>query len=704
MSPTPTSGSALDDTPGGPASTMPSLSGVARTVRPAAVGLVVFAAVLSLVSLLLDVAAPAAGPGPALGRGFGAIYTIAGLVIAVCALVVARHDPRQRFGWTLLAVAVVWVLDGVSQSYVRFAIRADEALTGANLALWFLTRFGAVLPLGIAVLLLIFPTGRFLPGWAGRVGIGALGGLVVGVALVILSPLPGPPGVADLPPQVDLDFLALTPLEAAAGALLPVSRVLTLGGVLVAMATPVIRYRRTGGTDRDRMRWLVWAVLVMALSLVVAAVADLGPAVDAVVVAVALLPVVAMTVGVVRPAVVSVQDLLARTLVLGAVALSLLGLDLLVVALLSEVFGGLGQRQLVTAVLLVTALGYGPLRRRLHRLVQARILGSRGNRYDVVAGLAASLESVKDGPGQLGEIARAVADAFGVGYVCVEVDRSQGERMSATHGDRPAEVRTLPITYRGTPVGRLVLPARGLRSRLSSKDEQLLGDLIRQAATAVRTASLAEELQASRERLVTAREEERRRIRRDLHDGLGPVMAGVVYQLETARLLVPRDPDQATAVLGRLSGHVQDVVTDVRRIVHELRPPALDDRGLLGAVAQLAEVQPLPVQVDAEPLTGLPAAVEVAVYRIVAESLTNVVRHAAAGSARVCLRRTANELVVEVADDGAGIGEQVQAGVGLISVRERAAELGGRAEVSCPPAGGTLVRVVFPLDGAGTEE
>ena len=103
-------------------------------------------------------------------------------------------------------------------------------------------------------------------------------------------------------------------------------------------------------------------------------------------------------------------------------------------------------------------------------------------------------------------------------------------------------MRTLPITYRDTVVGRLVLPVRGLRSRLSAKDEKLLGDLVRQAATAARTSSLAEELQASRERLVNAREEERRRIRRDLHDGLGPVMAGVVYQLETARLLVDRSP------------------------------------------------------------------------------------------------------------------------------------------------------------------
>jgi signal transduction histidine kinase len=180
-------------------------------------------------------------------------------------------------------------------------------------------------------------------------------------------------------------------------------------------------------------------------------------------------------------------------------------------------------------------------------------------------------------------------------------------------------------------------------------------------------------------------------------------MAGVVYQLETARFLVDADPDRATAQLDTVRDHVQEIVADVRRLVHELRPPALDDRGLVGAVRQLAETQPLPIEVDAAPLGALPAAVEVAAYRIVSEALTNVARHAEAGAAEVHLRRTATELLVEVTDDGVGIGRDVQTGVGLLSVRERAAELGGRTDVSCPPSGGTVVRAVLPLDTTGED-
>jgi signal transduction histidine kinase len=150
-----------------------------------------------------------------------------------------------------------------------------------------------------------------------------------------------------------------------------------------------------------------------------------------------------------------------------------------------------------------------------------------------------------------------------------------------------------------------------------------------------------------------------------------------------------------------LSGHVQDVVADVRRLVHDLRPPALDDRGLVGALAQQAERMTgsggPTVSVDAPDLGVLPAAVEVAAFRVASEALTNVTRHALASHVVVRLQRDDRDLLVEIADDGTGIDPDAQAGVGLVSLRERAAELGGRSEVVCPAAGGTVVRAWLPL-------
>jgi signal transduction histidine kinase len=240
---------------------------------------------------------------------------------------------------------------------------------------------------------------------------------------------------------------------------------------------------------------------------------------------------------------------------------------------------------------------------------------------------------------------------------------------------------------------------------LSRRDQGLLVDLVRQAAIAIRASLLADELQESRERLVLGREDDRRRIRRDLHDGLGPALGGVAMRLDAAGNAVVSDPGRARELVRLARTEVRDALDDVRRLVHDLRPPALDDLGLRAALEQQAERMRshVDVRVSADGLAVLPAAVEVAAYRIVSEALTNVAKHAEAGRCEVGLVGEGAALVVEVRDDGIGIGEDVSAGVGLLSLRERAEELGGRCEVSCPEDGGTLVRAWLPL-GAVQQE
>ena len=267
-------------------------------------------------------------------------------------------------------------------------------------------------------------------------------------------------------------------------------------------------------------------------------------------------------------------------------------------------------------------------------------------------------------------------------------------------------MQEIGIDYHGEPVGRLVLPRQGVRAMLSRRDQALLVDLVRQAAIAVRSTTLARELQESRERLVLAREEDRRRIRRDLHDGLGPVLGGVAMRLDAAGNAVETDPESARRLIRQSRTEIREALDDVRRLVHGLRPPALDDLGLLAAIRQQAEraSSELRVDVDADGLGVLPAAVEVAAYRIVSESLANVVRHA--GASRCVIRLEPGETMLEIVvrDDGRGIAEDVVAGVGLLSLRERAEELGGQTEVTCPESGGTQVRAWLPYGRTPTEQ
>jgi len=210
------------------------------------------------------------------------------------------------------------------------------------------------------------------------------------------------------------------------------------------------------------------------------------------------------------------------------------------------------------------------------------------------------------------------------------------------------------------------------------------------------------ELQRSRESLINTREEERRRLRRDLHDGVGPQLAALMLQLETASDLVSDNP-QASALMAKLSKHARQIVSDVRRSVHALRPPALDELGLLEALReQASNYSPAGLRVSVrycQELSELPAAVEVACYRIVQEALTNVVRHARASqcSIRIRLDEEARTLIVEVQDDGRGIKDEDRQGVGMISMRKRSEELGGRCTVKAMAGGGTLIRALLPL-------
>lgn len=213
---------------------------------------------------------------------------------------------------------------------------------------------------------------------------------------------------------------------------------------------------------------------------------------------------------------------------------------------------------------------------------------------------------------------------------------------------------------------------------------------------------LTSDLQQSRTRLITAREEERRRLRRDLHDGLGPTLASLTFKIDAARNLLRQDSERADHLLASVSQQAQQAITDIRRLVYDLRPPALDELGLLSALREQAassQHRGLQIIVDApESLPPLSAAVEVATYRIAQEALTNIMRHA---EARQCLLRLdlhESRLILHVSDDGKGIAPGHHIGVGLLAMQERASELGGRCIITRSPSGGTMIQVSLPLD------
>ncbi|TFV65932.1 UNVERIFIED_ORG: sensor histidine kinase [Bacillus sp. AZ43] len=677
---------------------VPALGWVAAAATVAAVGA---SAVLDAITPASARAAAEAGPGWMIG--------LSGLLLAVPGGLLVQRAPRNAVSWVVAGTGLFWAVDALASSWLTYAVQSDPPLPGASLSFWFVGRVGAWLLLGLPLLLLLYPDGRLPSGRWRTVSLTALACSALLPVLLLITPSKiadrragtGTPAAYD---RLDLDLTSLPLPEELLLPLLQVAFPLVALGILLPLAVVGHRLRAASGDDRRRMRWLLWAGVVDALVMLAALVFPSSTASLDLAVAVGLTG-LAVTIGILRPRAFDIDRLLGRTLVYGGLAAGVVVVDLGVLAAAGALLGNrFGEQNALVVTLVVVACVYVPLRAALWRIVRRWVLGEREDPYRVVAGLAERLERSGGAEEQLTAVAATVAQAFRSPYVGVEVEFARGDRLVAEHGRRPAEVQSLPIAYRGEEVGRLLLPTQGVRAQLVGGDERLLADVVRQAAAAARADSLAAQLQASREQLVAAREEERRRLRRDLHDGLGPSLGAVVLRIDTARNLAATDPDGADRVLRQARDDVAAALADVRRLVHDLRPPALDDLGLAGAVRQQAERLLAPrtaVTVAAgRGVDDLPAAVEVAGYRIASEALVNVARHAAASAVAVELVRDGDgALVVTVADDGVGIPAEAPAGVGLVSLRERAAELGGRCTVECPPDGGTVVRAVLPVDG-----
>jgi signal transduction histidine kinase len=331
--------------------------------------------------------------------------------------------------------------------------------------------------------------------------------------------------------------------------------------------------------------------------------------------------------------------------------------------------------------------------------------GDRGEPYMVISRLGRQLEGTLAPDAVLPAIVETVAQALRLPYTAIALRQDAGFRIAAAVGAPAGTLLRIPLIYQGDTVGEFLLGPRPGEGSFSQSDRRLLDDLARQAGVAASAVRLTADLRHSRERLVTAREEERRRLRRDLHDGLGPALASVTLMADAARNLLAPDPTASADLLLKLKAEAQAATAEIRRVVYALRPPALDELGLASALqeqaAQYSQGGLLVTVSVPECLPPLPAAVEVAAYRIAQEALTNVLRHARARLCTVCLALD-DGLWLEITDDGQGLNGG-RPGVGLASMRERAEELGGACAITQGDRGGTVVRARLPLLGEERE-
>lgn len=631
--------------------------------------------------------------------------SLLGFIIAafggVAALLVWRRPDERMALFSALALVTFPI-------YGFHLIPADGATALDFLWHWLGSTLAAVGVVGLTLLLYLFPDGRFVPYWTRW--------LILPWALA--------EGVRHVVPGTNWDYSHWPTL---------LFMLVLLAGLSPAMCVQLYRYRCVSNpVQRQQTKWFAWGV-TLAVGTVIGTTLWmylLAPAAQrnllmvaiidtARVVAVVLVP-LSIGVAVARYRLWAIDLIVNRTLVYGALTACVVALYVLVVGALSILLAVHRDMFITLVAIGVIAALVQPLRVRLQRGVDRLLYGERDDPYRILSRLGRRIEETLAPEAALPVVVETVASALKLPYVALALRREKGPAIVAEHGAPVALPIVLPLVYQQEPVGQLLLAPRAGSDGLSPADQRLLADLTRQVAVAVHAAELSAdaarltaELQQARTRLVTLREEGRRRLRRDLHDGLGPALACIALHAEAARDMVRSDPAQAEAALADLAAQAQGAIADIRRVVYDLRPPALDDLGLVGAVRAHAcrlSQHEVCVKVDApEDLPPLPAAVEVAAYRIVQEALTNVMRHARARTCTVSLSvceasgdakdaaYAGGALCVEVSDDGRGLPDVRQAGVGLQSMRERAAELGGVCVVEAGDAGGTCVAARLPI-------
>ena len=486
---------------------------------------------------------------------------------------------------------------------------------------------------------------------------------------------------------------------------------------------------------RRRIRWVIWATLVSGgAGLVLWLLPDIflgrkiiGP--DALGLIVLPVP-LALAAAILRHRLFDIDVLLNRTLVYGSLTAGVIAVYVLIVGYLGMLFHVRGEAHALidlTVSLFATGLVavlFQPLRERLQRAVNRWMYGERDDPYTVLSRLGQRLEATLSPDAVLSTIVTTVAEALKLPYAAIALG-SEEPFVATSVGTPVGEPLRLPLAYQNELVGQLILAPRAPKEAFTPRERRLLEDMAHQAGVAAYAARLTVDLQRSRERLVLAREEERRRLRRDLHDDLAPTLAALALTTSVAKELIAGDPKAAEALLSELHASIRSAVGDIRRLVYDLRPPALDDWGLVAAVQERAghysgayrglpgarAIRGLQVSVEAPPqLPALPAAVEVAAYRIIQEAIHNVARHASAKHCMVRLSYVAGDdghsspqLYLEISDDGPGLPKGHTPGVGLRSMRERAAELGGRCTAQNGTNGGTRVCAWLPIarDGSG---
>ncbi|WP_157042035.1 sensor histidine kinase [Nitriliruptor alkaliphilus] len=671
------------------------------------------AAMLMVAALTLIAATPSGVVESSLAgsRQLDAAFAVAFVAYSTVGAVIAARRPDHPVGWILLVAGLgfqTWVL---AWWYAAAGLLGwPGVLPGAAVAAW-LSLWIHVAGFGLAFtfLLQLFPDGS-LPSRRWR-PVAWFTGVALLVWAVTWATPPGPiPGFEQVDNPVGVAALARMDEGLGWG--------LFVLAVLASAISLVVRYVRSSGVARRQIRWLAYAAALVGVALVAVTVGSEGVRTAQLAgevlipLAIAGVP-IAVFVAIFKHDLYDLDLVISKTITVGVLAALITLSYVAVVAGVGVAAGTAGELSLTLAVLVtaVVAVAFQPARARIGRLANRLVYGPRATPYEVLAAFAQQLGDTLEADAALPRLARIVGEGVGATVAEVWLVIGDGVRRLAAWPAQPARPvvalsgdglpplphadRTVEIRDRGELLGAISVTLPPGRS-LTPTEDRLLRDVAAQAGLVLTNVRLLEQLKASRQRLVAAQDEERRRIERDIHDGVQQQLVTLALTLKMAAADAgAQHRDGLDETLGGAAQEATATLAELRRLARGIHPSIVTEGGLAAAIESVVERAPLPVELQLAEVEGLPISVEVTVYYLVAEALTNVAKHADAASATVTVAREDGRLRVEIGDDGVG-GAMPSAGSGLVGITDRIAALGGVLEIESPARAGTRLRAEIP--------
>jgi signal transduction histidine kinase len=632
------------------------------------------------------------------------------VAVPVVGFLLATQRPANRIGWIFLAIGLVLGLGFFSNGYGWYGLLAARPLPAARAAEWFVNWIWIVPAGAFSFVLLVFPSGllpsrRWRPAAWFVVAVYAADtvGFVARATRVWRDPF-APQGQG-WNPGVHLAFLVLWPIA-----------------TVVAGAALIVRYVRSSGDERLQLKWFAAATVLVLVTIIPLALApQISSRPDTAVSAIPPLKVlfclalmclwVAIAVAILKYKLYEIDIVISKAVQYGTLAVFISAVYAGLVAGIGTLAGDRRSPLLSAIAAVVVAMAFHPVQQRAARLANRIVYGRRASPYQVLSEFARRIGGgyARD---VLAQMATTIAAGTGAQRVVVWLRvGSELRAEAASDGSSAAplpvhghQLPTLPDTDFGAPVlyQDELLGAVSIRmprdEPLNPAAEQLVVDVASQAGLALSNAGLIEDLRSSRQRLVAAQDEERRRLERNLHDGAQQDLVALAIKLRLASTVVEEDTSEAKQLLGEMQEDAAGALSNLRDLARGIYPPLLADRGLVAALRGQADKSPVPVVVDAEGIGRFSQDIEAAVYFCCLETLQNVAKYAAASQVQICVAAHDSFLHFTVTDDGVGYDvSRTPMGSGQRNIADRLAALDGRVEITSEPGKGTTVTAQLPF-------